>query len=59
MPNSWTFEALLRYPATGGCDGKPCICTRECPAVCDGKRCGSEACTRSWLDNDLDEILPR
>lgn len=29
--------------------------TRECPAVCDGA-CGSEACTRAWLDNDLDEL---
>ena len=37
-----TEEALLRYPATGGWDGKPCICTRECPAACDGVKCGGK-----------------
>lgn len=42
-------EALRRYPGTGTNDGEPCICTRECPAVCDG-RCGCEACLYAWLD---------
>ena len=50
------LDPLLRYPATGGYDGKPCICTRECPAICDG-RCGWEACACSFIDNGLDEKL--
>ena len=54
---TWTSEALLRYPDTGGYNGQPCMCTRECPAACDGKRCGCEACTRSSLDNGLDDLL--
>jgi hypothetical protein len=55
----WTSEALLRYPATGGYAGVLCTCTRKSDAARDGKRCGCEACTRSWLDNVLDELLLR
>ena len=57
--STWTSESLLRDPATGGYDGRSCTCTRECPAACDGKRCGCEACTRSWLANGLDLLLSR
>ena len=50
-------EALLRYPGSAGVyDGHRCVCTRECPAVCNGK-CGCDACTGAWLDNDLDELI--
>jgi hypothetical protein len=52
-------EALLRYPQRGHYDGQPCVCTRTCPAACDGKKCGCEACLRSWLDHNLDELYPR
>ena len=53
---TWTSEALLRYPATGSYDGKPCLCTRACPAICES-RCGCEACARCIVDNGLDEKL--
>ena len=53
---NWTSEALLRYPATGGYAGKPCLCTRACPAICDD-RCGCEACARCFVDNKLDTRL--
>jgi len=53
----WTSDALLRYPATGGYGSAPCTCTPECPAACDGRQCGCEACTRPWLGNGLDELL--
>jgi len=52
----WTSESLLRYPETGGYDGKPCVCTRKCPAACDG-RCACEACAKCFVDNGLDEAL--
>ena len=50
-------EALMRYPGVGGHGGQPCICTRECPAACDGDRCGCEACTRAWIDSGLDVLI--
>jgi hypothetical protein len=40
----------------GSYDGHPCTCTRKCPAACDGT-CGCEACTRAWLDNNLDDLI--
>jgi len=56
MDQTDTEESRLRYPSAGGYDGQPCACSRDCPAACDG-HCGCEACTRSWLDNGLDEKL--
>jgi hypothetical protein len=56
MARQWTTEAFLRFPQTGGYAGAPCLCSRTCPAICDG-RCGCEACARSFVDNGLDEKL--
>jgi hypothetical protein len=51
-------EALLRYPETDGMhDGHRCVCTSECPAVCDGAKCQCEACLRAWMDAGLDELI--
>jgi hypothetical protein len=49
-------EALLRYPDIGIYDCQRCMCTRECPAVCDGD-CGCEACLRAWIDSGIDELI--
>jgi hypothetical protein len=47
-------EALVRYPRSDGMfDGQRCVCTRECPLACDGKKCGCEARTREWFDAGL------
>jgi hypothetical protein len=50
-------EALLRYPYSGGHDGLPCVCTRDCPAACDGDRADAPACERAWIDSGLDELI--
>jgi hypothetical protein len=49
-------EAMMRYPGVGGQDGIACICTRECPAACDGE-CGCEACMRAWIDSGMDVLI--
>jgi hypothetical protein len=47
---------MFRHLEGGAYDGQPCICTRECPAVCNGD-CGCEACVRGWIDAGMDELI--
>ena len=47
----------MRYPATGGYDGKPCICTRASVRPRATASGAGARRVRSWLDNGLDELL--